>query len=218
MSCSPSYSFRPTDRSSPVQSSAPGFVEHRSRLFAGGTFFRSIEQGQDQNDISLEAIITPTDITLNVYVLAVLQETFVVPQVFVIGGPPDFIGSCSGGIPALRAAVNDSITGSNIIEMPVRGFDIFDFGTDPVDDCLSAFSTISMAGGSGPPAGANQAFLDSIFTGTERTLVIIITTEAANGFPITPGADRRVRQWDGTQWIQYANLVQGSCPIDGPPV
>jgi hypothetical protein len=201
-----------------VQSSAPGFNEHRSRLFAGGTFFRSIEQGQDQNSISLEAIVTSADITLNVYVLAVLQETFVVPQIFVVGGPPDFIGSCSGGISALRAAVNDGTTGSNIIEMPARGFDIFDFGTDPEDNCLSGFSTISMAGGSGPPAGANQAFLDSIFTGTERTLVIIITTESINGFPVTPGNDRRVRQWDGIQWIRYANLSQGSCPIDGPPV
>lgn len=218
MSCSPSYSFRPTDRAAPAQSAAPVYTEHRSRLFAGGTFFRSIEQGQDQNSISVEAIVGPTDITLNVYVLAVLEETFVVPQIFIIGGPPDFLGSCSGGISALRAAVNDITTGSDIIEMTARGFDIFDFGTDPLDNCLSSFVLVNMAGGAGPPSSANQAFLDSVFTGTERTLVVIATTEAANGFPVTPGPDRRIRQWDGIQWIQYANLVQGSCPLDGAPV
>jgi hypothetical protein len=215
MSCSPSYDYRPTDRPSPSQSSAPGFVEHRSRRFAGGTFFRSIEQGQDQNNISIEAIIESSTITFNIRVLGVIEETFVVPQVFILGGPPLFMDSCSGGIDALRAAVNDGITGSTIIEMTPRGFDIFDSGADPLDNCLSAFTDTPMSGGSGPPTAGVQGFLDSIFTGTERTMLIIITTESINGFPITPGADRRVQQWDGVAWVTYANLVQGSCPLDG---
>jgi hypothetical protein len=215
MSCSPSYAFRPTDRPSPAQSTAPGYIEHRGRLFAGGTFFRSIEQGQDQNDISLEATVDLATITLDVRVLGVIEETFVVPQVLVPGGPPDFIDSCTGGIDALRLAVNDGITGSIIIEMPDRGFDFFDSGTDPIDNCLSEFVDTSLSGGSGPPTTANQSFLDSIFTGTERTLITIITTESITGFPVTPGSDRRVQQWNGVAWVTYSNLVQGSCPVDG---
>lgn len=222
MSCQPSYTFRPTDRASPPQSSAFVFTEHRSRLFASGTFFRSIEQGTAENDISVEAIVTqitpPNDyeITFNVYILGVLQETFIVSQVVI---PMPLPAVCSGGINALRSAVNDVITGSNIIEMTARGVDIFDIGgMDPDNNCVTAIGPINMAGGDGPPTGANQAFLDSLFTGTERSIIMIATTENITGFSVTPGTDRRVQQWDGIQWIQYANLVQGSCPLDGPPV
>jgi hypothetical protein len=191
-------------------------------LFASGTFFRSIEQGTSQNDISLEVIVTETnpplvfEVTSNVYILGVLQETFVTPQIINIVplGP----NTCSGGISALRAAINDGVTGSNIIEMTPRGVDDFDSGgEDPDSNCLAAFGPINMAGGSGPPSGANQAFLDALFTGTERSIIIIATTENAVGKSVDPSILRRIQQWDGTQWIQYANVAQGSCPIDGPP-
>jgi hypothetical protein len=230
MSCQPSYAYRPTARPAPSQSSAFVYTEHRSRLFASGTFFRSIEQGTAENDISLETIVTqisaPFDfeVTLNVYVLGVLQETFVTPQVIVPQLPDPPI--CTGGISAMRAAVNDGVTGSNIIEMPVRGFDIFDRSppglsglpnADPIDNCVTAFGPINLAGGDGPPSGANQPFLDSLFTGTERSIIIIATTERADGFSVDPSVLRRVQQWNGTQWIQYANTTQGACPIDGPP-
>lgn len=215
MSCEPGYTFRPTDRPAPSQSSAIIYTEHRSRLFAGGTFYRSIEQGTEENDISLEATIASDEITFKVYILAVLQETFVVPQVVVPMPPPPV---CTGGINALRSAINDGVTGSNIIEMPARGVDVFDIGgMDPIDNCLSAFGPISMAGGSGPPSTANQPFLDSLFTGTERSIIMIDTTENAIGKSVDPSILRRIQQWDGTQWIQYANVAQGSCPIDGPP-
>lgn len=223
MSCQPGYSYRPTDRPAPSQSSAFVYTEHRGRLFASGTFFRSIEQGTEQNDVSLETIVTqisaPFDfeVTLNVYILAVLQETFVVPQIVIPGIFPD-PPTCSGGITALRAAVNDGVTGSNIIEMPPRGVDVFDIGgVDPENNCVTEFGPINLAGGSGPPSGANQPFLDSLFTGTERSIIIIDTTENAIGKSVDPSVLRRVQQWDGAQWIQYANVTQGACPIDGPP-
>jgi len=224
MSCQPSYTYRPTDRPEPSISSAVIYTEHRSRLFAGGTFFRSIDQGTAQNDISLEAIVTETnpplefEVTFNVYILGVLQETFVVEQIVNIvlpSGP----NTCSGGINALRAAVNDGTTGSDIIEMPARGDDVFDSGgEDPDSNCLTAFGPINLAGGSGPPSGANQAFLDSLFTGTERSIIIIDTTENDTGKSVDPSILRKIQQWDGTQWLQYDNVAQGSCPIDGPPV
>lgn len=223
MSCSPGYTYRPTTRPEPSQSSAPTFTEHRSRLFAGATFFRSIRQGSDRNNISLEAIVTPTDVTLNVRFNAVIQETFVAPHVFVPVPPP---GTCTGGIAALRTAVN---AGSALIEMPARGFDVFDRtppwpavggapNSDPMDNCVVPFADTPMTGGDGPPTTGNQPFLDSVFTGTERTLIVIFTTEDATGFSVDAPQSRRVQQWDGTQWIQYSNLSPGDCPIDGPPV
>ena len=208
MSCSPSYAgtYAPTVRPSPTQSAAVVFTEHRSRLFAGGTFFRSIRQGTDRNNISLEAIVTPATITLNVRFNAAIVETWVVPQVFVPVPPP---GVCTGGIAALRIAVN---AGSVWI-------DIFDLGgSDPINNCLTPFPDTPMTGGDGPPTVGNQPFLDSVFTGTERTMIVIDTTENIIGFPVTPPSSRRVQQWDGTQWIIYSNLVQGACPVDGGPV
>ena len=140
------------------------------------------------------------------------------PQVVIpgVGMDPDV---CSGGINALRAAVNDGVTGSNIIEMPARNYDVFDPvpNDDPDNNCVTEFGPINMAGGSGPPSGANQAFLDSLFTGPERSIIIIATTENDTGKSVDPSILRRIQQWDGTQWIQYANVAQGSCPIDGPP-
>jgi len=174
MSCPPSYTYTPTDRPTPAKSFANIYTEHRSRLFASGTFFRSIEQGTAENGISVETIVTeisaPYDfeVTCNVYILDVLQEVFVVPQIIVpqpIPNPP----VCTGGISALRTKINAD---SNIIEMPARNFDIFDPlpNADPVNNCVNAFGPINMAGGSGPPSTANQAFLDSLFTGTERSI------------------------------------------------
>lgn len=236
MSCEPSYTYRPTDRPEPSISSADVYTEHRSRLFASGTFFRSIEQGVSENAISLETIVTeislPYDfeVTLNVYVLGVLQETFVVPQIIVPQTPPD-PPVCTGGISALRAAVNDGITGSTIIEMPARGFDVYDQtppypippaggglpNADPANNCVTEFGPTNLTGGDGPPSTSNQPYLDSLFTGTQRSVIIIATTERADGFSVDPSVLRRVQQWDGAQWIQYANIAQGSCPIDGPP-
>ena len=189
----------------------PGFTEHRSRLFAGGTYFRSVGQGQDKNDISLEITLGAADATLTVRILGVFQESFTVGQTAVLG-------VCTGGITALRSAVNG---GSSIIEMPARGTDIFDSGTDDPGNCLSAFADTNMSGGDGAPANATQAFLDTIFTGTElggRSMIAVRSTEDANGNPVDPPASRRVQQWDGTQWIQYTNSIPGQCPVDGPPV
>lgn len=185
------------------------------------------------NDISIETIVTeisaPFDfeVTCNVYVLGVLQETFITPQVVtpMLPDPP----VCTGGISAMRAAVN---AGSVIIEMPMRGDDVYDRtppyptppaggglpNADPANNCVLEFGPTNLTGGDGAPSGANQPFLDSLYTGTQRSMILIATTEADNGFSITPPISRKAQQWDGTQWIQYANLVQGACPVDGPPV
>lgn len=215
MSCPPTYDYRPSDRPLPADSIAPTFVENRSRLFAAGTYFRSIDQGTDENDISLEITVVPAgppnveDVTLTVRVLGVIQEVIATQQT-----QPVFPATvCAGGIGALRAAVN---TTSTIIEMQSRGVDFQDpLGTDVASNCVSAIPDTAMAGGSGPPANASQAFLDAIFTGRQRTIVMISTTENSVGFPITPPPSRRVQQYNGTIFISQCNLVQGACPLDG---
>ena len=104
--------------------------------------------------------------------------------------------------------------------MPARNYDVFDPfpNADPANNCVTSFGPINLAGGDGPPTVGNQPYLDSLFTGTQRSVIIIDTTEDDTGESVTPPASRKVQQWDGIQWTQYANLVQGACPLDGPPV
>jgi hypothetical protein len=189
---------------------------NRSRLFAAGTYFRSIAQGQGENGLSIEIQITPAgpanvdDIALIVRRDGIIQETINTQQTHVLIPP----GSpCTGGISALRAAVNAN---STEIYMQTRGVDFQDpGGTDAVDNCVTAITDTSMAGGNGPPSNASQAYLDSIFTGKQRTLVMISTYEDFVGFPSDPPPSLRIQQYDGTNFISYCNDVQGACPLEG---
>ncbi len=222
MSCQPSYVYRPTVRPIPAQSVAAVDVEHRSRLFIGGTFFRSINQGVDENDISLEVILTPAglntdDIELKVRVLGVVQETFMASQTFVV-----MSGTYTGGISSLRSVVGSGspTNNSSYIEMYPRGIyplgDFFDIsGADAASNGISAFTDTAMTGGDGPPSNATLPYLDSIFTGPERTIVMLSTHENDLGFSVLPPPSKRIRQYDGTNFISYCNDVQGACPLEG---
>jgi hypothetical protein len=200
MSCSPPYSFRPDFTPSRTKKCiAPFFHEHRSRLFEGNMFFRSINQGPQTNQLELEIV----GAGLNVYFYGTLVDNF-----------PTTSGL--GSIALLRAAVNNPITGSKYIEMPVLGFDIFDnrsFEDDTATGGVTSFVLTHMIGGSGPPI--DDAGLAGIRTGPERTLFILASTEDLNGSPITPPWDRRVQQWNGYDWVTHSNLVQGQCPYVG---
>lgn len=195
MSCPPTYSYRPDFTPSNTKCIAPFFHEHRSRLFEGEMYFRSKDQGPETNYLQLE--ITGGD--LNVYFYGTLMETF--PA-----------GSGAGSIAALRAAV----ASSDYIEMPTLGFDIFDDRTsedDTITGGVSPFTLDYMRGGSGPPTDASS--LAAIRTGPERSLIILATTEADDGRPVTPPWFRRVQQWTGSDWVTYSNLAQGQCPYEG---
>jgi len=180
-------------------------------LFAGGTYFRSIDQGISENDISLEVTVVldtgmTYDVTLTVSILGTPTEVLAVTQT-----EPVLPGPCTGGISALRAEVNAN---SSIIEMYPRGSDFFDpGGADAADNCVTAFADTSMSGGDGPPSNATQPFLDSIFTGNQRTIVMIDTYEDDTGFPSDPPTSIRIQQYDGTDFITYSNLIQGNCPV-----
>jgi hypothetical protein len=157
------------------------------------------------------------DITLVVRRDGVIMEKHYSTQEVTIS-PPDSINPCIGGIGSLRTIVNND---STIIEMRARGKDFFDLlGSDPDDNCLIAFNDTSLTGGSGAPI-PTQPLLDSIFTGNQRSMIIISTTEGINpdfdptvdGFPVLPPDDRHVQQYDGTEFIQYINKTPGACPI-----
>ena len=204
----PPYGFRPEfvpSRTNP--SVANVTAEARSRLTAGDTFFRSIDQGEDRNDISLELGVSGPAVGSQIVALDVrfdgsLIETINVSQTV------NASGDCTaGGVGDLRTAVNAS---STLVEMPARGFDINDGGADASSGCVSAFGDTSMTGATGP--SADPAFIEAIRTGAERALVIISTREDSTGFPATPSQGDKVLQFDGTDFIPYSNLVPGQCP------
>ena len=95
--------------------------------------------------------------------------------------------------------------------MPARDTDINDpSGVD--DACLSAFTTASMSGGSGP----SEADVSTIRTGPDRTIAFIKTKENSIGDIIDSNS---LQQWDydALQWIAYIQdadcaLPENRCP------
>lgn len=208
MSCAPSYTYRPTFTPSSTDCTLAVYNKHRARKFIGGTYFRSIEQSSNWNDIAIKVEIDDGKHVLTVTHPDFATETFSITQVPNIADP---LQPCVPGIAELRALVNHATTGSNLIEMPERGDDI-EF--DPVGEdalCLSTFPTTYLTGGeSGPTSSAG---LSSLRTGPERSIIAIATKEALDGTPITPPQSERLQQWNGTAWIEYSNTVPGACPV-----
>lgn len=215
-SCSPSYSYRPEFKAGPPICTAPVYQEHRSRLhilkipylpmppngLLHGLFFRSKDQSYTVNNISLE--MTSSD--LNVYFFGQLVEQY----------------PTSGGISSLRSRISGTSSTpydvpSNYIEMPTFLFDIYDI-VRTIEDTTSfgglfTFPVTKMIGGSGGPTDGSG--LAGIRTGPDRSLIVIATTENLTGQPVTPPAEKRVRQWQGANWISYSNLIPRACPIEG---
>ena len=212
MSCSPSYSYRPTFVAGTSPCVAPGYPEHRARVTVAGLFFRSKEFGPDQNDISVE--IPTTGINSGkfvVYVAGSVVETYA-PTLGV------------GGIASLRSLITANT--NSVIEMPALNYDIYDTRSeendtagDPLavppttDGGLIAFTQTHLFGGAGGPI--SPAGLASIRTGPERSIVIITTTEDATGATVDVPLSRKTRQWNGEHWINYSNTSPGACPIEG---
>ena len=207
MSCAPSYVYTPTFTPGSTTCTIPVYNKHRARLFAGGTYFRSKYQSSDWNNITLRIHIDGSNHILTVSHPDYPTETFSVAQIASIDG----ILPCTPGIAEMRAAVNHATTGSDVIEMPVRGSDI-QFDAGGVDSlCLSTFVVTNMTGGSGAPT--DGASLANIRTGPERSIIALQTMEAVDGTPITPPESERTQQWNGSGWVKYANSVPGECPV-----
>lgn len=201
LNCEPPYAYRPTFIPGSTPCAAPVFPEHRSRLFLGGTYFRSyliisaVEvQSTACNDISLTITKDTSLYTLTVKYQNVVVETYSVTQTESDGSP-----TCTGdAIGELRTDVN---TSSNYISLPERGDDTEYDETGEDNICLSEFTEISMSEGNGGPLDGSA--IASIRTGPERTIFIVSTTEDLDGTDIDPPANKRVNQWDGSTWITY---------------
>jgi hypothetical protein len=217
LDCRPPYAYRPNFTEN-GQCTAPGFIEKRARLFAGGTFFRSKNAGEGMNLIAVEYTQPTTTVVLNIYDDGALVETWdsgVTPETPPVGSPsPDCAGTVAA---ALRVIVNAN---SNYIEMPSVDYGGVSFALQPIflasnppsstppgDDCDNLFGPTTLADGEGPPT--DDTGLASIRTGPDRSMVILRETEIVNnnasdqGLLVTPPQDQKVRQWDGFNWIQY---------------
>jgi hypothetical protein len=212
MSCPPSYNYTPEFETTPAGQEAPGctaptYTEHRARLFAGGTYFRSKLQGDTWNDTTIQVVDNLNDtFTCTVSHPHYPAETYAVSQT--PGALPE--DPCTpNGITGLRAAINAN--SDSIVEMYVRATDVLDTGSD--DPCLSAFTATQMSGGSGAPT--DDAGLAAIRTGPARSIIIVGTHEDINGNPVLPPPSRRVQQWNGIAWTSYCNASPGECPGEG---
>ena len=202
-----------------MQCAAPVYNEHRSRFFGAGTYFRSINQSQAENDISLEITYDPatnTD-TLTVRVYDPTHTTTIATESYSVtaGTYNTTLQTCSiNDIDSLRQAVGyvqgtGSYTiKSSYIEMVPRGTDINDSGTDT--GCLGTLVETFMTGGEGAPADGST--INTIRTGPNRTIIINSTIENYNGSSSTPPTSKKIQQWDGTEWIPYCNNTPGQCP------
>jgi len=208
LDCSPCYEGAP-DIVPGAPSALPQESLARSRLFAGGTFFRSKYavpgdsdfQGVICNSIALQVVAIGTDWDLIVFFQDVEVERYSTTQAL----------NCSVMLPS--SAISDLRTqtaASSYISMPPRGSDEQDEDVlmmPPTDDpCLSFFTKTNMTGGVGP----GEADVTTIRTGPDRTIAFINTKENANG---TPVSSRTLIQWnyDISQWVSYA--LDADCAI-----
>jgi len=208
LNCAPCYEGRPgIEPGNP--SALPQEALSRSRLFAGGTFFRSKYavsgdsdfQGSICNSIALSVVAVGTDWDLIVYFEDVEVERYSTTQDM----------NCSIELPSSAISELRTLTAtSQYITMPSRGSDEQDeevMMLPPTDDaCLSFFAKTSMTGGSGP----GESNLTSIRTGPERTIVFVDTKENANGTPVD---SKTLIQWnyDISQWVSY--VLDADCAI-----
>lgn len=211
MDCQPLYSYTPDWVSGDFTATIPGFTENRSRLWAGGTFFRSKTQGTDRNNLSITITqnITTLDLTAIVRFYDNTHTTILVTETYSMGqSEPDINGVClPSAIDDLRNQIN---TLSQYVEMVSRNYDIFDVGED--SGCLSEFDEVFLTGGNGAPNDAS--ILPTIKTGPRYSLILIRSTEDSTGAATNPPNNKRIQQWNGASWIPYCNNIQGSCPSD----
>lgn len=224
LNCEPCYDGRPDYDPSLGTAILPKFDLSRSRLFAGGTFFRSKlgpgdTQSGETNNIALEVVNTALDeMTLYVYYNNIEVESYAVFQddECTAGGdppPPPAVG-INVGIPSLRTATASSA----YITMPARTTD----AQDPCElvlfvlvcpsdaACLSVFAKTNMTGGDGLPL---EAEVPAIRTGPDRTFVFIDSKEDANGFIGDPGPGENLNQWnfDTSEWTSY--VIDADCAL-----
>jgi len=212
--CSPCFEGEPDFVPGPA-SALPQEDLARSRLFAGGTFFRSKYavsgdsdfQGSICNSIALSVVSAGTAWELIVYFEDEVVERYSTIQAV----------NCSIMLPS--SAISDlrsQTASSSYISMPPRGSDEQDEDVlmmPPTDDpCLSFFTKTNMTGGAGP----GEADVPSIRTGPDRTIVFVDTKENGNGTPVN---SKTLIQWNYEilQWVAYVLDADCALPADRCP-
>lgn len=228
LNCSPCYEGRPDYDPTGGTAVLPITNAKRSRLFAGGTFFRSKLdisgdpdfQGTICNDIEVEITIVTTTVTLNVYFQNELVESYSTFQGLDCGqtapGPDGGIISY-GAIGKLRSLTSTS----KYISMPARGTD----EQDPVrragrgetvtpsdSNCAESLVKTNLSGASGP----SSSNLSSIRTGPDRTIVFIRTKENSNGKIVEVNSLQQY-DYDAEQWIPYIQDADCAIPSERCP-
>jgi len=186
---------------------APSYFEVRGRINAGGTFFRTKDATSDS--IEIEYVNNPSnssEIILNVYYIGVLTETFGPVAKDTPVDPDPCVPTTNN---QMRVLVNGN---SNLIEMPTLDYGGSAFATVPTWDsstnetCVTLFAKAAFSGGEGLPP---TSIVNTIFTGPERTLIVLQLTEIDQhnssdlGILSDPISTRKVFQFDGIDWITY---------------
>lgn len=202
MSCLPPYGYVPEFTPSNSSCTADVSNERRARVIIQtsgdmGTslFFRSRDLSSSTNQLSVE---------------------LTADRVLIVRDGEDIrhthpISPGAGAVQIVR-----SVLAGSEIEMPILGIDVHDSrasegdGDSITDSGLTQFNRTYLVGGSGATSQIN-----TIRCGPSRTISIVATTEDVFGNVVSPPASRRIRQWDGADWISYCNTTQGSCPING---
>ncbi len=186
----------------------------RSRLVAGGTFFRSVDVlfASNVNDIILQCVVVFTGIEgtdTNVYDVD-FTITDPVGNITII---PTFtqkyntdINSCvQNGVSILRSL----LASNSIVNMPTTDVQQSWNASSNDSDCLlSSFGPTKMSGGAGVPTDT-----DSIRSGPAFTLFHVYESEENNANGSLTLLNQMI-EWDGTQWINHPSTLYSP---DNPP-
>jgi hypothetical protein len=212
MSGSPNYTYRPVFTASNVPCALLVVNETKSRLIAGGMFFRSRETGEITNHIYLTGRIELVG-AQSLYVLSIVKrnptnndvlarETFT--ERYIAGTPPTpnpmpppatLPGIPSPTIDLLRNKVNAS---SQLIEIPKPNNDIIFQGQEEGITLDPFGPNIRMRGATGAPVPPSSTFI-GIRTGPERTLSFISLRDIGHAFVEV----NQTIEWNGTFWQNY---------------
>ncbi len=199
--------------------------EIRSRLTAGGTFFRSVSVGEINNNIVLECVVTTGTLGSESVVFNYTDQNGIAQPVINFVQEFDINNMCiNSGVDQLRSA----LSANNIITTPAIDYGgnnphnntpSWDSSIDGSTCLLTSFGPTNMSGGFNPPTPANAITntppaSPPIRTGPTYSLFFISSSEAnqPNGKPILVN---KIIEWNGVNWVTYPSTVFD--PLNPPP-
>lgn len=193
--------YTPNFTAGPTPCTLPSYpLVTKSRLTAGGTFFRSTQTGgaANVNNIILQCTITPVSVVGSIVTenvdftitdsFGVVTNIPTITQIHDTGSPEVCVQS---GYAQLRTALNSN----NEVDMPLLDTPaVWDQSTDEGFCMLTAFGPTNMTGATVLPDGSG-----AIRTGPAYTLAHIVQAETGDAGEITD--INAISEWDGVQWV-----------------